>query len=211
MKRKLRRINDPVARFWSKVCKGNPDECWEWQAARGYFGYGVFSIRSRLLPAHRYAYELVHGAIPQGWQVCHVCDNPPCVNPSHLWLGTAKANAQDMARKGRDPMHTHPENVLRGDQHPARQHPECLARGDRHGSYTHPGQLPTGDAHWARRHPEKVKRGEANNRAKMTDATVIEMRALHSQGVGTTALAGRFGIHPYTTWAIVTRRTWKHV
>jgi hypothetical protein len=93
-----------LERFWSKVDVRDPDECWEWQAARVRQGYGRFWIGGHEgwnIRAHRFAYELVIGEIPWGLDVCHSCDNPPCVNPAHLWVGTKKDNALDMVRKGR--------------------------------------------------------------------------------------------------------------
>lgn len=89
-------------RFWSKVNIGDPDECWEWQAARTRLGYGAFSVRhATARPAHIIAYELICGEITNGLEVCHTCDNPPCCNPNHLFLGTHKENMEDMANKGR--------------------------------------------------------------------------------------------------------------
>lgn len=75
-----------------------PSGCWEWQGYRDRFGYGKSGIRL----AHRIAYERAHPDTPiEGLSVCHTCDNPPCVNPGHLWLGDPAANAQDRSQKSR--------------------------------------------------------------------------------------------------------------
>jgi len=86
-------------RFWSKVDKSG--ECWEWQAARDKNGYGRFRSTVAGTRAHRHSFYLAHGIIPDGLQVLHRCDNPPCVNPAHLWLGTPRDNAIDRNAKGR--------------------------------------------------------------------------------------------------------------
>lgn len=89
-------------RFWSKVKRAGVDECWEWQASRRRRGYGQIGARGRTsAAAHRVAWELTHGPIPDGLWVLHRCDNPPCVNPAHLFLGTAQDNVADMNAKGR--------------------------------------------------------------------------------------------------------------
>lgn len=96
-------------RFWSKVNKDGPTmlhmetPCWEWTAARRIHGYGVFGVAAGdLRPAHRYAYEAVVGPIPAGMYACHRCDNPPCVNPDHIFIGTPADNVRDMHAKGRE-------------------------------------------------------------------------------------------------------------
>ncbi len=94
----------PVAeRFWPKVDRRGPDECWEWKAARQAEGYGKMFTTNRCRPerAHRVSWVLHHGPIPDGMFVLHRCDNPPCVNPAHLFLGTNLDNIEDMGRKGR--------------------------------------------------------------------------------------------------------------
>ena len=89
-------------RFWPKVHIGAPEECWEWARCRDALGYGRFGIPAGgVAGAHRVAWELTRGLIPDDLQVCHRCDNPPCCNPNHLFLGTAANNGSDRNVKGR--------------------------------------------------------------------------------------------------------------
>lgn len=84
-------------RFWLNVDPKDPDACWEYQGCRHDHGYGLISTRY----AHRFSYELHFGPFPQTLHVRHKCDNPPCVNPAHLELGTHADNMRDMANRGR--------------------------------------------------------------------------------------------------------------
>ena len=91
--------------FWAHVLCNLTSRCWEWQGSRHLDGYGRLSVYGRAVPqnAHRVAWELTYGPVPPRLFVLHRCDNPPCVNPSHLFLGTAKDNTADMVAKGRAP------------------------------------------------------------------------------------------------------------
>ncbi len=91
----------PKERFWSKVNK--TDTCWEWIGVKNKDGYGITEINRKTYRAHRASWEIHYGEIPKGMYVCHHCDNPPCINPNHLFLGTQKDNIHDMLKKERRP------------------------------------------------------------------------------------------------------------
>lgn len=131
------KIRDPESVFWSFVEKQDlvtsphvNTPCWLFMGPTTKWGYGSFSPGKRLgigHHAHRYAYFLTHGPIPVGIDICHHCDNPPCVRDDHLFPGTNNDNRQDSIRKGRS------------------------ASGDRNGSRKHPEKLPRGANHWISR------------------------------------------------------------
>ncbi len=110
------------ARFWSKVHR-TTRWCWLWDAGCGKDGYGMFWLRGTTRQAHRVVWEWLFGPIPKGKCVLHKCDNPPCVNPMHLFLGTHRLNMKDRNRKGR------------------------CATGNRSGSYTKPETRRCGEYH----------------------------------------------------------------
>lgn len=114
----------PVSeRFWPKVQKGKPDECWMWQAATDKDGYGIFGYEGRSgAKAHRVAYELTHGPIEKNVMVLHHCDTPGCVNPAHLYAGDAYQNMLDKHERGR-------ARYARGE---ATNHSKLKARQVRH-------------------------------------------------------------------------------
>ena len=103
--------------FWSLVDKD--EGCWVWKGNRFISGKGSFWDRrqGKARLAHRVAWELAKGPIPDGLCVCHHCDNPPCVRPDHLFIGTQKDNMQDASRKGRHVSRLHPGIMPRGERH----------------------------------------------------------------------------------------------
>jgi predicted transcriptional regulator len=105
--------------FWSKVNvvklddeNADIDSCWEWIAGCAMDGYGRFWFDSKSINAHRFIYTCFNGPIPPKMCVCHACDNKPCVNPYHLWLGTSYENTHDMMNKNRLVVHKGSENGM---------------------------------------------------------------------------------------------------
>lgn len=193
----LRLTAKQVERFWSRAGRRGPQECWFWAGpVNARFGYGYFFVFGKGWRAHRLAWLLTHGPIPDGLQVLHRCDEglPPgdisyrrCCNPAHLWLGTARQNQQDCCRKGRKP---------RGELHGLRKHPERAARGRQNGAHTRPERRPHGEAH---------------GNAVITDEVVRAIRRAWDEGCPGADLARWFGISPSAACRIGNRKAWKHV
>jgi hypothetical protein len=176
-------------RFWKHVEIDGVFDCWRWAGRPDKDGYGRIregGVGSRTLKAHRVAWALHHGRTPEdNLFVCHRCDNPPCVNPAHLFIGTNSDNMADMVGKGRQ---------ARGDHHGARLHPESRPRGER-SSY--------------RLHPERFPRGEASNLAKVTQQAVDEIRHGAEKGTPQRALAKAYGLSKTQIARIIHGLSWR--
>ena len=98
-----------LQRYWSRVDKRGPDECWNWTGTTSR-GYGKFYDGVAMRRAHRYAWQFAHGEWPGEWHVLHSCDNPLCQNPAHLKLGTHADNMREMEQRGR-------AKYVRGEAH----------------------------------------------------------------------------------------------
>lgn len=88
-------------RFWRKVKKRQSHECWDWAGVCDTSGYGQIEINRKSIKTHRFSWEIHFGKIPDEMCILHYCDNPKCVNPNHLWLGTKKDNSDDKVNKNR--------------------------------------------------------------------------------------------------------------
>jgi hypothetical protein len=178
-----------MERFWSKVDKRGPDECWEWRGHRLRAGYGRFGRAGRFpcgQSAHRISWFLTNGPIPDGFVIRHSCDNPPCCNPAHLIAGTYKENTADMLAKGRHP---------HGETHYSKTRPEKVIRGDRH---------------YLRKNPQRVA-GSANPFAKLDERRVRQLRFEVEAGRAIAAVAADYGVSASNVYLIVRRKAWGHV
>lgn len=183
---KLHRHMSPGERFWCRVSK--TDTCWLWIGKTDANGYGKLRINNQIVGAHRYSYMIHKGDIAEGLFVCHQCDNPSCVNPDHLFLGTAQDNNADRTRKGRS------------------------AKGDKSGSRLHPEKVFRGPNHPWRKGNKHYHQGAKNGRAKLTEQDVRNIRQLWAGGGCTkVGLGEQFGVSDTVIHNIIRRKSWAHV
>jgi hypothetical protein len=112
-----------IRNFWKKVVK--QPGCWRWNAHKMKKGYGRVSVLGVKILAHRFSWMIHYGKIPNGMGVLHRCDNPECVRPDHLFIGTVMDNIRDRDRKGR-------QVTVGGKNHWSAKHPELVKRGSKH-------------------------------------------------------------------------------
>jgi hypothetical protein len=144
-------------------------------------GYGYANRDGRRWMAHRWAWVQANGPIPEGMLVCHHCDNPPCINVEHLFVGTPADNMADRDRKGRQ------------------------ATGDRNGSRLRPDRRPHGAV------MRQPKPGSSNGWAKLTEADIPVIRARHQQGETGKDIALSMGLDTSTICRVLKGRSWTHV
>lgn len=176
--------------FWMSIEMSGA--CWEWTGERDPQGYGRYSFtdafgKTRHVQAHRLAWTLTNGPIPDGLLICHTCDNPPCQRGEHHFPGSYADNRHDSDKKGRSAV---------GERHPFRLNPGLAAHGDRNGS---------------RVHPEMRQRGEASPWAKLTESEVIAIRESAAAGESPQAIAARVGVSLGAVKHVIARRDWRHV
>jgi len=175
-----------LSRFWRSVNKQTGDGCWNWIPGAKHT-YGRMKIYRVEYSAHRIAYHIQNGNIPEGLLVCHRCDNPRCVRGDHLFIGTYSDNSADMVSKDRQAI---------GERTGRYTKPECTARGRRHGAYTK---------------PESRMVGEKNGTALLKEADIPQIRQRYDAGESINQLGTLFGVSPAAIWMVGNRRTWKHV
>lgn len=186
--------DEQIAKFWSYVTVKGPDECWEWKpTCRNHFGYGLWYYqkdgKQRSVTSNRVSWCFSVGRIPDDLWVLHKCDNPPCCNPAHLFLGTATDNSNDRVKKGRTSSGEKQSKIMR-DYY--REHPEKLICS--------PYRL------------SRAVRGERFWSAKLTSEKVLEIRSKYvPYKYGLKRLGKEYGITHKSVHSIIAGRSWKHV
>jgi hypothetical protein len=198
----------PIAeRFFEKTKTSethswNETPCLEWTAGRFEKGYGQFWFAGKTCQAHRVA-MMLGGAEVGDLCVLHRCDNPPCVNREHLFLGTAADNVADKIAKGR-------ASYSSGDAHYSRTRPECIARGEKHQRRMREVAA-RGEKHYLRTNPELVRRGESSSSAKLKESDIHDIREMAGRGVTQAVIAKLKGVSQGQVGFILRGERWAHI
>lgn len=210
-------------KLWSKIDIGLENECWMWKGCQSTAGYGVIRINYILKYAHRLAWELHNEkSIPPKISVCHSCDNPPCCNPDHLFLGSQADNMRDAKNKGRMPhgvLH-HGTDLTEKDIRKIRYLGQTDIPHQEIGDYFSISRMSVNDIIHKRtwghidpeyKPPKKKSKGITHPNAKLTEDNVRQIRRLSNEGHYPIALAIMFGVSRGTIEPILKGETWKHV
>jgi hypothetical protein len=182
-------------RFWSKVDRSG--DCWIWTGRVNRGGYGCFDVGRGSELAHRVAFKIAVGPIPDDLCVLHHCDVRNCVYPDHLWLGTQRDNALDMVAKGRHGLHVYPDRA---------------ARGVRNGAHIYRERISVARQRFIAQHPDRISRGESHGTAKLTDDAVRAIRTAYESGIVLQReLADEHGVSVATISSIIRRKGWTHL
>lgn len=174
-------------RFWNKVLKKGHDDCWEWTGSRNWDGYGQINVDGKTRRAHRLSWVMSNRKkIPKNMVIMHTCDNPPCVNPSHLVIGTQAENMADREKKNRGADRSGNKNPMFGKKRTKETRDKISA--SRKGRYG----------------------GEKNPRAILSKENVLKIREMYSTGDYTQKeIAKIFGVADVTISDITRWKTWR--
>jgi len=197
-------------KFYSNI-KVNPEtNCWEWIGNKDKKGYGIFKGYGFTHRAHRFSWLLHKGEFPNEFYVCHKCDNPPCVNPDHLFLGTQFDNMQDMIQKGRGPKvygtNNPRANLSDQDVMEIRRLWDVEKTSPKELSimFSTPkstiNQIISGNT-W--KHLPLCKRPASNRGSHLSELDVLEIRRLYGLGLSSTLLGKMFRLTQQQAWKVV--------
>lgn len=207
-------------RFNAKFSVGNPDDCWLWLGSTNPKGYGLFRAPPEQL-AHRVAYRLEREEIPIGMSICHVCDNPPCVNPTHLFIGTHADNMADMAAKGRSGVRPRlPRHLNARARFSEKDVEDMVLRyvsGETQASIAKTYETCQGVIGKIVRARCNVNsrfrraRGLSSANGKLSDEDAIEIRRLYRSGLSQESIGRAFGVSQASVSAIIRRVTFAYL